>query len=123
MSFVAINVLSVPPAMRETLEQRFASRAGQVDQMPGFEAFELLRPVAGQDRYLVYTRWDSEASFRAWTESPAFTHGHAQAAAGGPAATGSQLWTFEVAEHQARPSPPSSSQDQATAGAPATRGS
>jgi heme-degrading monooxygenase HmoA len=102
MSFVAINVLTVPPAMRETLEQRFASRAGEVDRMDGFEAFELLRPVEGQDRYLVYTRWDSEASFRAWTESQAFTRGHAQAAAGGPAASASELWTFEVAEHKAR---------------------
>ncbi len=102
MSFVAINVLTVPPEMRQTLEQRFAGRAGEVDKMEGFEAFELLRPVEGLDRYLVYTRWDSEASFKAWTESQAFTRGHAQAAAGGPAATGSQLWTFEVAERKSK---------------------
>jgi len=100
MSFVAINVLQVPPQMRETLEQRFAGRAGEVDQMDGFEAFELLRPLEGQDAYLVYTRWDSEASFRTWTESQAFTRGHAQAAAEGPAATGSTLWTFEVAQER-----------------------
>ena len=98
MSFVAINVLSVPPAMRETLEQRFASRAGEIEKMDGFEAFELLRPVEGQDAYLVYTRWDSEASFHAWTSSDAFSKGHAQHAAQGPAATGSQVWTFEIAE-------------------------
>ena len=98
MSFVAINGLQVPPQMRETLEQRFAARAGEVDKMDGFEAFELLRPVEGQDAYLVYTRWDSEASFRAWIESQAFTRGHAQASAEGPAATGATLWTFEVAQ-------------------------
>lgn len=112
MSFVAINVLTVPPAMRDTLEQRFAARAAEVDGMEGFEAFELLRPVDGQDRYLVYTRWDSEDSFRAWTESPAFSKGHAQSGSGGqagggpeasgtgggPAASGAELWTFEVAE-------------------------
>jgi heme oxygenase (mycobilin-producing) len=102
MSFVAVNVLSVPPAMADTLEQRFAARAGEVDKMDGFEHFELLRPVDGQDRYLVYTRWDSEASFKAWVESQAFSRGHAQASSEGPAATGSELWTFEVAEAKSR---------------------
>lgn len=102
MSFVAVNVLTVPPAMRATLEQRFAARAGEVDKMDGFEAFELLRPVEGQDAYLVYTRWDSEASFKAWTESEAFSKGHAQHNAQGPAASGAQLWTFEVAEAKHR---------------------
>lgn len=102
MSFVAINVLTVPPEMRETLEQRFAGRAGEVDQMEGFQAFELLRPVEGQDRYLVYTRWDSEEAFRKWAESQAFAKGHAQHAADGPAASGSELWTFSVAERRDR---------------------
>lgn len=97
MAFVAVNVLAVPPQMRETLEQRFGARAGEVDKMPGFQAFQLLRPVEGQDRYLVYTRWDDEASFRAWLDSAAFGQGHAQQGEGGPAASGSELWTFEVA--------------------------
>jgi len=98
MSFVAINVLAVPPAMRTELERRFANRAGEVDKMDGFQHFELLRPVEGQDAYLVYTRWDSRAAFEAWTASPAFGQGHAQASARGPAATGATLWTFEIAE-------------------------
>jgi heme oxygenase (mycobilin-producing) len=100
MSFVAINTLTVPSEMRETLEQRFAARAGEVDRMDGFEAFELLRPVEGQDRYLVYTRWASREAFTAWTESQAFQHGHAQHHTEGPAATGSELWTFEIAERK-----------------------
>lgn len=100
--FVAINVLTVPPQMRETLEQRFAARAGEVDKMDGFQAFELLRPVEGQDNYLVYTRWETKEHFQAWLDSQAFGQGHGQAQAGGPAASGSQLWTFEVAEHKER---------------------
>ncbi|HVM19274.1 MAG TPA: antibiotic biosynthesis monooxygenase [Egibacteraceae bacterium] len=98
MSFVAINVLTVPPQMREVLEERFANRAGEVDRMDGFEHFELLRPVAGQDHYLVYTRWASKEHFDAWVGSQQFDRGHAQASADGPAATGSQVWTFDVAE-------------------------
>jgi heme-degrading monooxygenase HmoA len=102
MSFVAINVLTVPPEMREVLEQRFAGRAGEVDKMDGFEAFELLRPAEGQDRYFVYTRWASREAFEAWTSSQAFGKGHAQASSQGPAGTGSELWTFEVAQHKER---------------------
>lgn len=113
MAFVAINVLTVPADRRETLEQRFAGRAGEIDQMEGFQHFELLRPAPtdlgppgsepqDEDRYLVYTRWDSEAHFRAWLESQQFQHGHAQSSSDGPAATASTLWTFEVAEERAR---------------------
>jgi heme-degrading monooxygenase HmoA len=102
MAFVAINVLEVPEQMRATLEERFAARAGQVEQMDGFEAFELLRPIAGSDRYLVYTRWDSKESFDAWVGSQAFERGHAQHASSGPAATGSELWTFDVAQATSR---------------------
>ncbi len=102
MSYVAINVLTVPEGRGEVLEQRFAGRAGAVERAPGFEHFELLRPVQGTDTYLVYTRWRSKADFDAWTASQAFDRGHAQAAARpageGPAATGSTIWAFEVVQ-------------------------
>jgi heme oxygenase (mycobilin-producing) len=98
MSFVAINALSVPEHMRTELERRFGARAGEVEKMDGFQAFELLRPVEGTDRYLVYTRWDSREHFEAWTASQAFSRGHAQHAEGGPAASGSEVWSFEVAQ-------------------------
>src|SRR5918997_6128178 len=98
MSFVAINVLQVPSHMRATLEERFARRAGEVEKMDGFQAFELLRPIEGMDCYLIYTRWDSEAAFKAWVSSAAFNRGHAQHAEGGPAASSAELWTFEVAQ-------------------------
>lgn len=103
MAFVAINVLTVPAERREVLEQRFASRAGEVDTTPGFQAFELLRPADGEDRYFVYTRWDSKDAFTAWTESQAFGKGHAQQSSSAPAASGAELLTFEVAERSERP--------------------
>jgi heme oxygenase (mycobilin-producing) len=114
-SVVKINVLTVPEEMRQQLEKRFANRAGMVESSDGFEWFELLRPVEGTDRYLVYTRWRSEDDFQRWQQSQGFQAGHAQAAAeseaqghphaqghghghGGPAATGAELWSFEVVE-------------------------
>jgi heme oxygenase (mycobilin-producing) len=117
MSVVKINVLTVPEPMRAELERRFAGRAGLVENAEGFEEFALLRPVEGNDRYLVYTRWRSEEDFQRWTESQSFQKGHEQARAdaehaageghghghghghGGPAATGSELWSYEVIEH------------------------
>lgn len=66
MSIVKINVLTVPEEQRETLEKRFANRAGTVDGSDGFEWFELLRPVEGTDTYLVYTRWRAEEDFQNW---------------------------------------------------------
>ncbi|MEW9534086.1 antibiotic biosynthesis monooxygenase [Microbispora sp. NPDC049125] len=126
-SVVKINVLTVPAGMREELEKRFANRAGMVESSDGFEWFELLRPVEGTERYLVYTRWRSEEDFQRWQQSMAFQAGHARAAAesgrqgeahghaggeghphaqgqghghghGGPAATDSELWSFEVVQ-------------------------
>jgi len=102
MSFVAVNVLTVPEGRGEVLEQRFAGRAGSVEKAPGFERFELLRPAEGTDSYLVYTRWRSREDFEAWTASQAFDRGHAQASGrpetDGPAATGSTIWSFEVVQ-------------------------
>jgi heme-degrading monooxygenase HmoA len=102
VSFVAINVLTVPERMRSTLEERFGNRAGEVDTMDGFEHFELLRPAEGQDAYFVYTRWETKEHFDAWVSSMEFGRGHAQSSAEGPAASGSELWTFEVAQSKSR---------------------
>ncbi|MCK9893761.1 antibiotic biosynthesis monooxygenase [Frankia sp. AgB32] len=119
MSVVKINALTVPAEMRATLEQRFAGRAGMVEQADGFEWFELLRPIEGTDSYLVYTRWRSEEDFQKWQASQAFGEGHRGAASGpapqggqhggpsggpgghggpAPAATGATLWSFEVVQ-------------------------
>ncbi len=100
MSYVVINVLSVPEGAGATLEERFAGRAGAVDAEPGFEHFELLRPIDGTSDYLVYTRWATEAHFVAWRDGQSFAQGHATQRPEGakPAATGSSIWQFEVAQ-------------------------
>jgi len=115
MSVVKINAISVPEGGGPELEKRFASRAGAVENQPGFEEFQLLRPVEGEDRYFVYTRWDSEESFQAWVNSQAFAHGHTGAgggahggASGGgdapkPVSTGASLLAFEVVQLVSKP--------------------
>ena len=100
MPYVAINVLSVPEGAGATLEERFAARQGVVDTAPGFEHFELLRPVEGTNDYLVYTRWSSVEHFVAWRDGQRFSDGHAsqRPAGAAPVASGSTLWAFEVAQ-------------------------
>lgn len=98
MSIVKINALTVPDELRETLEQRFGARAGTVEAADGFEWFELLRPIEGTDRYLVYTRWRSEEDFQHWMST---SMGTAHRPGGKPAATDSEAWTFEVIQQAA----------------------
>jgi heme-degrading monooxygenase HmoA len=97
MSIVKMNVLTVPAEQREALEQRFAARAGAVEGSDGFEWFELLRPVEGTDRYLVYTRWRSEEDFQKWMSGP-MQAAHRGGESRRPAATDSTVWSFEVVQ-------------------------
>jgi heme-degrading monooxygenase HmoA len=73
---IKINAITVPADSGDELARRFAARAGAVDDQPGFEGFELLKPTDDRTTWLVVTRWKDEESFQAWVNSPAFAHGH-----------------------------------------------
>jgi heme-degrading monooxygenase HmoA len=103
MSVVRINAITVPRERADELVARFAARAGEVAKMPGFEAFELLAPTDERDVFLVYTRWASAADFDAWVQSPAFQHGHRAHHNEGPVSTASELWSFDVVQHEDAP--------------------
>lgn len=103
MSVVKINAIEVPEGAGPELEARFAARLGAVEKAPGFLGFELLRPVAGEKRYFVYTRWESEAAFQSWSSGPA-RQAHA-GQRGAPVGTGASLLEFEVVQ-SAGPRPP-----------------
>ena len=64
-----IGALRFPAGAEQTIEERFAQRKKWVDSFEGFLDFELWRPVAGEDRYFVVTRWESEAAFQRWSEA------------------------------------------------------
>ena len=96
MAVVKINAIEVPEGGGPELERRFANRLHAVDSTPGFLGFELLRPVSGEDRYFVYTRWESEEAFQAWSAGPAKeAHSGVRAT---PVSTGSSLLEFEVVQ-------------------------
>ena len=47
MSVVKINAVTVPVGMGADFMERFAKRAGSVENQPGFEEFLLLQPTDG----------------------------------------------------------------------------
>jgi heme oxygenase (mycobilin-producing) len=116
---IKINAITVPADSGDELAKRFAARAGAVDDQPGFEGFELLKPTDDRNTWLVLTRWKDEESFQAWVSSPAFAHGHRSEAdrsadAGGhgeghggghgahgggerPVGVNSEVWSYTVA--------------------------
>ncbi len=98
MSVVKINAITVPGDRFDEFAQRFANRAGRVEQAEGFESFELLRPNDGRELCLVLTRWRSEEDFQAWMQSADFSAGHAQHRSSGPVGTASEVWSFDVLE-------------------------
>jgi heme-degrading monooxygenase HmoA len=102
MSVVKINVLDVPAERADELVARFAARAGEVSKADGFEAFELLRPSDARTTFLVYTRWASEEAFQAWADSAAFQRGHRGHETQGPVSSHSELWSFDVVQHEER---------------------
>src|SRR5690625_1905862 len=97
MSVVKINAIHVPEGAGPELEARFAARKNAVDSAPGFEGFQLLRPVAGDDRYFVVTTWASEEDFQYWRNSAEFGRGHAGESLK-PASSGADLLEFEVVD-------------------------
>lgn len=84
MTVVKINAIAVPEGAGPELEKRFAARAGAVENSPGFEGFQLLRPTEGGDRYFVMTWWESEDAFQGWMNSQDFANGHANAGSANP---------------------------------------
>ena len=92
MSVVKINAITVPAERADELVERFANRAGEVSKMPGFEAFELLRPTDDRDVFLVYTRWRSQEDFEQLAEQPGVPAGPRRPRQGrARSSTGSEL--------------------------------
>lgn len=99
------NRIFVAPAFAEAFEERFRTRAGLVDGMPGFLSNQVLRPVNEGDPYVVLTFWESREAFEAWIRSEAFQQGHARSgtlpkeAFSGP----NKLELHEVIQDSSRP--------------------
>lgn len=66
MSVVKVHRLTVVDDNHAELEKRFAAARHIADSFPGFEGFELWRPLDEGGDYFVVTRWVDEASHDAY---------------------------------------------------------
>lgn len=97
MPVVKINAIELPKDRAPELERRFAARKDAMDDVPGFLGFELLRPVAGEQRYFVVTHWTSDEAFQAWRTGSATDSAHAEERRE-PVSTGASTLEFEVVD-------------------------
>jgi len=81
--YIAMNRFRIARGREETFEKLWRERDSQLDGVPGFREFHLLRGASDEQAtlYASHSLWESEAAFAAWTESEAFRKAHAQARA------------------------------------------
>ena len=79
--FIAMNRFRVIKENIEDFEQLWIARETFLHEMAGFIAFHLLKGPEREDHqlYASHTVWRSQADFKAWTESDAFSKAHAKA--------------------------------------------
>ncbi|PAV29280.1 antibiotic biosynthesis monooxygenase [Virgibacillus profundi] len=75
VGYVIMNNIPVTGDGRVPFEDRFKQRQNEVDMMPGFQAFRLLKPLKG-NTYVVFTQWASVADFENWKNSDQFKKSH-----------------------------------------------
>jgi heme-degrading monooxygenase HmoA len=85
MTVIKINAITVPADSGDALAQRFAARAGSVDDQDGFEGFELLQPTDERHVWLVFGHGHRSAQERAGGDAPPSVGVH------------SELWSYTIA--------------------------
>ncbi|MFQ5502131.1 MAG: antibiotic biosynthesis monooxygenase family protein [Phycisphaerae bacterium] len=81
--YIAMNRFRIAVGHENDFEELWRTRDSQLEDVPGFQAFHLLRGTTeeGVTLYASHTRWDSQKAFEDWTQSEAFRKAHAKARA------------------------------------------
>jgi heme-degrading monooxygenase HmoA len=81
--FVAMNRFRIARGREDAFVEHWRGRNSYLDEVPGFQAFHLLRGASDDEATLFasHSVWESEAAFAAWTRSEAFRKAHAAAGA------------------------------------------
>lgn len=79
--FIAMNRFKVAKGQEEEFETVWRERDSQLDTVPGFKKFHLLKGPQAEDHtlYASHTIWQDRDAFVAWTNSEAFRRAHAGA--------------------------------------------
>src|ERR1700694_2282320 len=81
LMFIAMNRFRVAKGSEAAFEQVWMSRDSQLEKVPGFVEFHLLKGPEAEDHtlYASHTIWENRATFEAWTRSEAFRAAHNRA--------------------------------------------
>lgn len=79
--YVAMNRFRIGEGREEEFEKTWRERDSYLDEVPGFQAFRLLRGPTedGCTLYVSHSQWESREAFEAWTRSESFRKAHANA--------------------------------------------
>jgi heme-degrading monooxygenase HmoA len=78
-----MNRFRIALGREEVFEELWRTRESQLDQVPGFKDFHLLKGPTDEEAalYASHTVWDSKEDFDNWTRSENFRKAHANARA------------------------------------------
>lgn len=102
--FIAMNRFKVNEGKEAAFEEMWRNRESLLDQVPGFVAFSLLKnwiPDGGVTEYISHSTWNSRQDFENWSNSEAFTRGHAQGSVAGILAGHPEVSLYETVLEQA----------------------
>jgi len=79
--FIAMNRFRVKKGSEQAFEKVWLSRDSQLNKVPGFVEFHLLKGPEHEDftLYASHTVWQNRGAFEAWTKSEAFRAVHKDA--------------------------------------------
>ncbi|MEH6472788.1 MAG: antibiotic biosynthesis monooxygenase [Halopseudomonas sp.] len=80
--YIAMNRFRVKRGEESRFEQIWRDRKTYLDNVPGFQSFNLLRGQQADDHtlYASHSVWQDRSAFEDWTRSEAFRKAHANAA-------------------------------------------
>lgn len=82
--FIAMNRFHINAGFEDTFEDIWRNRDSQLNEVPGFLEFKLLRGPqleGGGTAFISHSTWENHAAFEAWTNSEAFKAAHGKARA------------------------------------------
>lgn len=75
-TFVALSRFVVRNGMEEQVRLAFVGRPHGVDDAPGFQRMEVLRPEGKPEEFWLMTWWSSPDHFDAWHHSHTYRESH-----------------------------------------------
>ncbi len=81
--FIAMNRFRIKPGNEEDFLQIWRERDSHLDEVPGFQKFNMLQGPSSEEYtlFVSHSYWESRAAFEAWTQSESFRKAHASAGA------------------------------------------